>query len=123
MGVEAFARHLRGRDVTVGARAQEQVAVLDDQQLLSRLGGDRWRALKLDGTRSLGNLEVLAARLRTDVMRLPPSGVARHRSSMLSARRPALGAPPASCSLTITPIPYDRARSYASPPAIPANYL
>jgi hypothetical protein len=62
IGIKALARHVRGRHVTVGPRAQEQLAVLDDQQLLSRLGRNRRRALKLYRTRASGDLEVLALR-------------------------------------------------------------
>ena len=43
--VEPLAGHLRRHDVTIRPRAEEQLPVLDHQQLLARLSGDRRRTL------------------------------------------------------------------------------
>ena len=62
MGVEALAGHLRRGDIPVGARTQEQLAVLDHEQLLTCLCWNRRRTPQLDRTSAADNLELLAAR-------------------------------------------------------------
>jgi len=57
-----LAGHLRCRHVTVGARAQEQLAVLDHEELLTGLGRNRGCTSSLDRTGAADHVELHSAR-------------------------------------------------------------
>lgn len=60
--VEPLARHARGNNLSVGAHTHEQLAVLEHQQLLTRLGGNRRCAMPLHRPRTADHFKWLSTR-------------------------------------------------------------